>query len=71
MVRWHHQLNGHEFEQIPRDSVRQRAWRAMGSQIVRHDLATEQHSNLIKMPVTGIQNILLWHKDYLELVGYF
>ena len=20
MVRWHHQLNGHEFEQIPRDS---------------------------------------------------
>ena len=34
-------------------------------------LTTEQHSNLIKMPVTGIQNIPLWHKDYLELVGYF
>ena len=23
MVGWHHQLNGHEFEKIPRDSERQ------------------------------------------------
>ena len=24
MVEWHHQLNGHEFEQTPRDSEEQR-----------------------------------------------
>ena len=23
MVGWHHQLNGHEFEQVPRDGERQ------------------------------------------------
>ena len=45
MVRWHHQLSGHEFEQIPRDSGGQRSlvccspW---GSQRVGHDLAIEQ-----------------------------
>ena len=44
MVRQHHRLNGHEFEQTPRDNERQ------GSPVccsswgyrVRHDLATEQ-----------------------------
>ena len=25
MVRWHHQLNGHEFEQTPRDDEEQRS----------------------------------------------
>ena len=42
MVGWHHQLNGHEFEQTPRDSG---GWRSLVSvrlQRVRHDLATEQ-----------------------------
>ena len=28
MVGWHHQLNGHEFEQIPGDCEGQVAWRA-------------------------------------------
>ena len=39
MVGWHHWLNKHEFEQIPRDSEGQ------GSHVccrIRHDLATEQ-----------------------------
>ena len=44
IVGWHHQLNGHEFEQTGRQ------WRTgkpgvlqfMGSQRVRHDLVTEQ-----------------------------
>ena len=44
MVGWHHQLNGHEFEQTPGDSERQ------GSLVCcspwgrrdRHDLVTEQ-----------------------------
>ena len=47
MVGWHPQLNGHEYEQTPRDSE---GWGSlsfpvlqfMGSQRVRHDLATEQ-----------------------------
>ena len=26
MVRWHHGLNGHEFEQIPGDSEDREAW---------------------------------------------
>ena len=28
IVGWHHQVNGHEFEQAPRDSEGQEAWRA-------------------------------------------
>ena len=28
MVGWHHQLNGHEFEQTLGDSERQEAWHA-------------------------------------------
>ena len=28
MIGWHHQLNGHEFEQAPTDSEGQEAWRA-------------------------------------------
>ena len=49
MVRQHHQLNGHEFEQTPGDSERQgnleccRPWGCL--QRVRHDLATEQQQN--------------------------
>ena len=44
MVGWHHQLNGHESEQTPRDSGGQRSLVYFGSkwlQRVRHDLATE------------------------------
>ena len=44
MVGWHHQLNGHEFEQILGDSGGQETGmlQSMGSPRVRHDLATEQ-----------------------------
>ena len=44
MVRQHHQLNGHEFEQIPGDSGRQRnrVLQFMELQSVRHHLVTEQ-----------------------------
>ena len=44
-VGWHHQLNGHEFEQTPGDNEGQESlgccspWGCR----VRHDLATEQH----------------------------
>ena len=38
-VEWHHRLNGHAFEQIPRDSERQETRRAAvhGGCRVRHD----------------------------------
>ena len=43
MAGWHHQFNGHEFEQTPGDSEGQGSvLQSMGSQRVRHDLATEQ-----------------------------
>ena len=42
MVGWHHQLNGHEFEQML--GVLQ----FMGSQRVGHDLVTEQEQEKIK-----------------------
>ena len=45
MVGWHHQLNGHQFEQDPWDSEGQGSLaysQSMGSQRVRHDLATRQ-----------------------------
>ena len=45
MVGWHHQLNGHEFEQTPGNSEvtgEPGVLQSMGSQRVRHDIATEQ-----------------------------
>ena len=46
MVRWHHQLDAHEFEQALRDSEGQgilACWmKSMGPHRVGHDLATEQ-----------------------------
>ena len=44
MVGWHHQLNGHEFEQTPGDGEGQRSGmlQSIGSQKVRHNLVTEQ-----------------------------
>ena len=43
MVGWHHQLEGHEFEQALGDSGRQRSLVCCGpwGQRARHDLATE------------------------------
>ena len=42
MIGWHHQLNGHEFEQTLGDSEGQGVLQSMGSQRVKHDLVTEQ-----------------------------
>ena len=45
MVGWHHQLDGHEFQQTLGDSEGQESLallQFMGSQRVGHDLATEQ-----------------------------
>ena len=37
MVGWHHQLHGHEFEQVPGVGDGQGSLESMGSQRVRHD----------------------------------
>jgi len=46
MIGWHHQLNGHEFEQAPGDGEGQigkpGVLQSMGSLRVEHDRATEQ-----------------------------
>ena len=44
MIGWHHQHNGHEFEQTPRDGEGQRSLECCSpwGQRVGHDLATEQ-----------------------------
>ena len=46
MVGWHHQVNGHEFEQT-REMVKDREdkLQPMGWQRVGYDLATEQQSS--------------------------
>ena len=45
MVGWHHQLNGHEFEETPGDSEEQGSLamlQSLGFQRVGHDLVIEQ-----------------------------
>ena len=42
MVRWHHPLHGHEFEQVLGDGEGQGSLASMGSQGVRHFRATKQ-----------------------------
>ena len=41
MAGWHHQLDGHEFEQTPGDGEGQGRL-SLGLQRIRHDLVTEQ-----------------------------
>ena len=49
MVRLHHWLNGHESEQTPEDSKGLLLLQSMGSQRVRHDLATKQRQPYIRI----------------------
>ena len=53
MVRQHHQLNGHEFEQTPGDREGQGSQftvlQFMGLQRLRHDLATEQQQCMFQL----------------------
>ena len=44
MVGWHHRLDGHEFEQTPRDSERQRSL-ACCSRWGREELVTTEQMN--------------------------
>ena len=49
MVGWHHQLNGHELEQIPGNSEGQGSLMHLvrGSQRVRYNLATKQQQSIL------------------------
>ena len=49
MVRQHHQLKGHEFEQTLGDSGRQRSLVSKGSQRVGHDLVTKEQQRRITL----------------------
>ena len=54
MVGWHHQLNGHEFEQTQGDCEGQGSLlQFMGSQRAGHNLATEQKLKMIDIQHGG------------------
>ena len=60
MAGWHYQLNGHEFEQNLKDSEgpgEPGMLQSMGSQRVRHDLATIQQQQQYLNKVGGIKSI--------------
>ena len=52
MIGWHHQLNGHDFEQTPGDSEGQESLACCSSesQRVGHTLATEQQQKARTSP---------------------
>ena len=58
MVRWHHQLNGHEVEQALGDGEGREAWRAAvhGVTKSRHDWATERQLSYREHPFSGYSN---------------
>ena len=65
MAGWHHRLNGHEFEQTLGDSEGQGSLVFMGSERVRHGLATEQQrymngyiNTLIDIQFSSVQSLI-------------
>ena len=54
MVRWHHQLNGHEFEQTPGDGGRQGSLACCSPWGYKELNVTEQLNNK-SMPWTGVR----------------
>ena len=74
MVGWHYRLNRHEFKHTPGDGEGQVSlaccMQSMGSQSVRHDLATEQ---LLLLYIKQVNNKDLLHNtvkyiQYLTLI---
>ena len=58
MVRYHHQLNGHEFERTPGESGEQSSsvlWhlQSVGSQRVRHDLGLNNNNTKVNRRYVG------------------
>ena len=46
MIGWHHQLNGHEFEQTLGDSEGQEDWHAAGHRVAELDMTEQLNNNL-------------------------
>ena len=60
MVGWHHQLNGHEFEQTLGDSEGQGKpgiLQSMELQRVGHNLVTEQQQSWLRLNVSNTRNV--------------
>ena len=59
MVGWHHQLNGHEFEQALGDGEDREAWvlQSMEMLTVRHDGATEQQSDCLMLHICKLAEL--------------
>ena len=58
MVRRHHQINGHEFEQAPGDSERQGSLACCslwGHKRVRHDSETKQQHQFLAVTLDTVQ----------------
>ena len=62
MVGWHHQVNGHEFEQAPRDRERQGKLLSIGSQRVWHNWVVEQ-----RLEARTIDDIFVWHVNLSKI----
>ena len=58
MVRWHHGLSGHEFEQALGNSLgtpgKPGILQSMGLQRVGHDLVTEQQEDILENPFKAL-----------------
>ena len=63
MVGWHHQLDGHEFVQVLGDSEGLGSLaccsQSMGSQRIRHNLATEQQQYQISKELNTLPSVLV------------
>ena len=70
MVRWHHWLNGHEFEQAWELVMDRETWAAqfMGLQTIRHYWAIELNWVICWLPITRLGNIKLFinHKRHVN-----
>ena len=70
MVGWHHWLNGHEFEQAPRESAGHRSlvcYSPWGFR-VRHNWATEQQSRYRRVPSQGSLALLLCYYLFQDIL---
>ena len=78
MVGWHHQLNGHEFEQTPRDSEGQRSLECCSPWSQKESDTTEQlNNNKVlgecgwKVDAYSSQPTLLWWRPTLRILQYW
>ena len=62
MVTWHHQTNGHEFDQTLEDSEGHRSLASMESQRVRLNLATEQKFFLMSLAKVSFLSLLSFQR---------